>query len=205
MWNMLKNIFARIDWHILPMTVLGALLLAAIYPLMRYAPAVWFAEDGIVENIQLLILLVAVGVALCAKHEHKMFVLLAFIVLFVIIREVNGGRAIFCKLYLETEETCRWSDFKYGYLVAWIRWSFAIGVVIYALAAKNEAGQGALMVANRRSQAQKLELKAIGLTGKPTILVLDADRVLTEVAWLLDAKGTLSMPPNSMLLLKYGY
>ncbi len=136
MWNMLKNIFARIDWHILPMTLLGALLLAAIYPLMRYAPAAWFAEDGIVENIQLLILLVAVGVALCAKHEHKMFVLLAFIVLFVIIREVNGGRAIFCKLYLETEETCRWSDFKYGYLVAWIRWSFAIGVVIYALAAK---------------------------------------------------------------------
>ena len=75
---------------------------------------------------------------------------------------------------------------------------------IYALAAKNEAGQGALMVANRRSQAQKLELNVTGMTGKPTILVLDADRVLTEVAWLLDAKGTLSMPPNSMLLLKWG-
>lgn len=136
MWTILKNICARIDWHIKPMTVLFALLSAAIYPLMRYAPAEWFVEDGMVENIQLLILVVAIGVALGAKFERKMFVLVALAVLFLIVREVNGGRAFFCARYLDPDEICRWNNMKYGYLADWIRWGAAIGVVIYALAAK---------------------------------------------------------------------
>ena len=136
MRTIFKNIWARTDWHILPMTILGMLLLVAIYPLMRYAPAEWFVEDGVVENIQLLILVIAFGVALCAKFEHKMFVLVAFLVLFLIVREVNGGRAFFCARYLDPDEICRWNNMKYGYLADWIRGIFAIGVLIYALAAK---------------------------------------------------------------------
>ena len=74
---------------------------------------------------------------------------------------------------------------------------------IYALAAKNTSGQGELMVANRLSRGQRLELKTTGVATRPIILVLDADRVLTEVNWLLDEHSILSLPPESMLLLKW--
>jgi len=136
MWGVIKNIWHRFDGRMTLMTIAGALLLVAVYPLMHYAPAEWFVEDGAVENVQLFILCLAAIAALCAKYERKMFILVAFVVLFLIIREVNGGRAFFCKLYLEPDQVCRWKNMKYGYLADWIRWGIGLGVIIFAVAAK---------------------------------------------------------------------
>lgn len=136
MLNLLKNVRRRIDWHILPITVLMALLLMAIYPVMLYAPAEWFMEDGAVENVQLVVLIVATIIALCAKYEKKMFVLAAFVVLLLLMREINGGRAYFCKLYLEPDEICRWKNMKYGYLADLVRWGVGLSIVAYALMAQ---------------------------------------------------------------------
>lgn len=136
MFNVLKNMWRRIDWHIVPITILFAFLLMAIYPTMLYAPAEWFVEDGAVENVQLIVLIAAMIIALCAKYEKKMFVLVAFVALLLLVREVNGGRAYFCKLYLEPDEICSWKNMKYGYLADWVRWGVGLSVVVYALMAK---------------------------------------------------------------------
>ena len=136
MWGVIKNIWHHFDGRMTLMTILGVLLLVAVYPLMHYAPAEWFVEDGAVENVQLFILCLAAIAALSAKYERKLFILVAFVVLFLIIREVNGGRAFFCKLYLEPDQVCRWKNMKYGYLADWIRWGIGLGVIIFAVAAK---------------------------------------------------------------------
>ena len=73
MWGVIKNIWHRFDGRMTLMTIAGALLLVAVYPLMHYAPAEWFVEDGAVENVQLFILCLAAIAALCAKYERKMF------------------------------------------------------------------------------------------------------------------------------------
>ncbi len=136
MFDVLKNIWRRIDWHVLPITILIAFMLVAIYPIMLYAPAEWFMEDGAVENIQLVVLIAAMIIALCAKYEKKMFVLAAFVMLLLLAREINGGRAYFCKLYLEPDEICRWKNMKYGYLADWVRWGVGLSVIAYALVAR---------------------------------------------------------------------
>jgi len=73
---------------------------------------------------------------------------------------------------------------------------------IYALAATDGQGQGAMLLANRRPVTRRLQLQVIGLNGAPAILVIDDDRALTEVNWLLE-DGTLTVPPCSVLLLKW--
>lgn len=132
----LKNFWQRFDWRPVTTTILGALLMAAIYPLMKWAPAEWFKEYSWVENLQLVALVIGIGLAMCAKYEKKMFVLLAFVLLFLMVREVNGGRTFFCKLFLATEGDCHWHDMKYGWLSDWVRWGIGIGVL--ALALKNK-------------------------------------------------------------------
>ena len=73
---------------------------------------------------------------------------------------------------------------------------------IYALAATDGAGKAALLVANRKPSTQKVSLEVIGRPGTPIVQVIDDDRALTEVNWLLE-DGTLTMPPCSVLLLKW--
>ena len=132
----LKNFWRRFDWSWASTTILGALLVAAIYPLMKWAPAEWFKEYSWAENLQLAALAVGIGLALCVKYEKKMFVLLAFVLLFLMVREVNGGRMFFCKLFLATAGDCHWSDMKYGWLADWVRWGIGISVLIFALKSK---------------------------------------------------------------------
>ena len=72
---------------------------------------------------------------------------------------------------------------------------------IFAVAAQNGEGrQGALLISNRERRKRNLRLKVIGMTLVQRILVLDANRVLTEVNWLLK-DGILTMPPQSVMLL----
>ncbi len=73
---------------------------------------------------------------------------------------------------------------------------------LYALAATDGCGKGALMLANRKNARQRIELVTTGMAGAPVVLVIDDDRALTEVNWLYE-DGALTLPPQSVLLLKW--
>ncbi len=132
----IKQIWQRCDWNVRPLTLLGLVLLAAIWPLMRYADPQWFIEDGAVENLQLLIIVAAFIVALTAPQHKKLFFFAALIVAMLFGREINFGRGIFCALYLSPDEVCKWNKFHYGHLVGIIQLLCAAVIVIYALVNK---------------------------------------------------------------------
>ena len=73
---------------------------------------------------------------------------------------------------------------------------------IYAVAATDGRGKGAMLLANRRPVTQRLQLEVTGLAGAPVVQVIDDDRALTEVNWLLE-DGVLTVPSLSVLLLKW--
>lgn len=112
-------------------TTLALSCLISIFPLVRYADPVWFVENNIVENLQLIILLIAFFVTLSAKNEKKFFIFCSMIVIFFIMRETNMGRQYFCAKYLTENDVCRWKSFQYGYVMELFRLFFAAYMVFY--------------------------------------------------------------------------
>ncbi|MEE6207648.1 MAG: hypothetical protein VZR95_06310 [Alphaproteobacteria bacterium] len=128
-----KDVINRIDKNVNAMTLIELLLVSSMYSIMKFSNPQWFVENGIVENLQLVILSVAFLICLTAKSEKKFFVFCSFIVLFLMIRETNLGRAFFCEKFLAPDEICRWKNMKYGYLADVIRILLAIGIGVYAV------------------------------------------------------------------------
>ena len=124
-----KGVWQRIDWRPNVLTCLEIALILLIYPLMQWANPQYFVEDGWVENIQLLVLLAAIIIALRTKLNRPLFVFAALVIVLMIMRETNLFRGYFCAVYLQPGVLCRWEEFSYGYLVKGIRWVF----VAYAL------------------------------------------------------------------------
>ncbi len=75
---------------------------------------------------------------------------------------------------------------------------------IYLCAATDGQGQKAMMVVNRNPLTKKLPMRLHGASlQNAELLLLDADRVLTPVNWLLNRKGSaLTMPPLSIALIR---
>ncbi len=135
-WNICLNLWQRIDWHPNGGTWLEVILLTAIWPLMRWADPVLFTEDGWVENIQLLVLIAAMVFALRAEHNRSLFVLAAFVAVFMIMRETNMFRGYLCMMLLPPQEICKLEAFRYGYLLKAVRWVFVLYVLYYFISRK---------------------------------------------------------------------
>lgn len=127
-----KNLQQRVNWrpNLMTWATLAVALLVIPALMLPFNPQ-WFVENGWVENIQLIVLVAAIVIACRAKNNKPFFIFAALIVVFLIIRETNMFRDIFCAKYLQKGEACRWSSFEYGYLVQGARWLFAAFVAYY--------------------------------------------------------------------------
>jgi hypothetical protein len=73
---------------------------------------------------------------------------------------------------------------------------------IYACAARDDAGRGAVLIVNRQALGVQVTLKVAGNATRPALSILDRGRLL-EAAGAL-CSDTLSLPPQSVVLLHYG-
>ena len=133
MLKVIRNIISRIEWHLTPFTVLEIAFILITYPLVKYAAPEFFMENGWIENLQLVILAAAVVIALTAKNEKPLFVFCAMIIFLLFLREADMGRSYFCAKYLKPGELCKWSSFKYAYIIDIIRLVYALMMIFYAL------------------------------------------------------------------------
>lgn len=132
MKTFLKNIWRRFDFSLNYLTWLEFGLLLLVWPLMQWANPALFVEDGMVENIQLLVLIAAILVAWRAKNNRELFIFAAFVLLFMILRETNLFRGYFCSKYQLSGLDCRWSSFQYGWIASAVRWLLVAVMVVYA-------------------------------------------------------------------------
>ncbi len=135
MIDWLKGIWVRICWRPNFLTFIELLLLLSVYPLLIYGNPQWFVEDGVVENLQLLICLGCFLVAWCSPHDKDMFRFIALIVILLICREVNTGRHWLCTYY-DLSYDSRWEEIPYGYVLKWGHNLFAVAIVLYFLVRK---------------------------------------------------------------------
>ena len=122
----------RLNWSTNYGTWLEMVLIMAVVPAMRWGNPQWFVEDGLIENMQLLVLAAGLVVAFKATENRPLFVLAAFVVMFMIIRETNLFRGWFCEKYLSADELCKWSAFRYGWIADAVRWLFVGYIAYYA-------------------------------------------------------------------------
>jgi hypothetical protein len=130
MINILKNIWNRLDFSTNMLTFAELLLVLAIYPLVQYTDAKWFAEDSIVENLQMIICFACLVVAWRAPKDRPLFIFWGLLMMLMIIREINMGRHWLCAAYTSLIY-CGWSDVPYGEVLHWTRNILTVFVVVY--------------------------------------------------------------------------
>ena len=135
MMNFIKNIAHRLSWRANLLTIFEMMLLLATYPLMIYANPQWFVEDGIAENLQLLVCLWGLAVAFLARYDKPLFIFICMLIVLMICREISTGRHWLCA-YNNLPYNCDWSEFRFGMELKWLRNLFTIATVIYFFGAK---------------------------------------------------------------------
>jgi len=128
----MRSIPPRIKWSLTPLTVFVLLYCAAVYPLALWGEPRYFVENGLVENLQLVVLAIAFVISLRVKQHKKFYVCIAMFIVLMIMRETNLGRAFFCEKYLSPDELCRWKSMKYGFIVEPLRNLYGIYILWYA-------------------------------------------------------------------------
>ena len=116
----MKKIFEKVGNHLnfrfhftTGIELLVALL---ILPCIMFLPEKWGWENGILENLQLVVLAFGFIIALTSKVNKKFFIFVALIITILALREVNCGRTIFFPVPGIENTFYKWKEIKYGYL-----------------------------------------------------------------------------------------
>lgn len=110
--NFINNHFT---FQIQSVTWVSICMALLIYPCL-FLPENFGYENGLFENIQLIVLLIGFIIAIRAKNNKKFFYFAAMVIIILFLREINCGRTIFFPIPGEVNSFYGWKDLKYGYL-----------------------------------------------------------------------------------------
>ncbi|MBQ9244687.1 hypothetical protein IJ182_00300 [bacterium] len=110
--------------------------LLLVVPCTFGLPPQYGYENGILENIQMVILLIAFIFSIKAKANKKFFIFIALLILLFALREVNYGRTLFFPIPGQENMFYSWKEIKYGYLVNPIVGLYMAGMLIYFIVNK---------------------------------------------------------------------
>lgn len=122
----------QLDFRMLPISGIAWLVcVLCVYPGL-ILPEECCYENGWVENVQMIVLLMGGYYCLCAANHRSLFFVSGLVVLALILREVNCGRTLFFAKPGEINVFYRWSEIPGGWLVrclyggymAWVAYFF---------------------------------------------------------------------------------
>ena len=122
-----KHCYLNFDFSI----VLIALSALCVLPFLLTFPEEYGYENGIIENIQMCVLLSGVYFSLTVKEFKKLFVFVAFFISILLLREVNCGRTLFFPVEGVENTFYKWKELKYGYLAHPIFGFYIVLVLFY--------------------------------------------------------------------------
>lgn len=129
--DFLKNIPPRLRWSVNGLTIIEFIYISAVPFMLKFADSKLFTEGNWIENLQLLVLAAACVIAIKSPKDKTLFTALALIIILMLMRETNLGRAYFCEKYLPPEEICRWKNLKYGFAVEPLRDLYGMYIIYY--------------------------------------------------------------------------
>ena len=122
--NIKEFVFAHTDFKVYSVTWIAVLNALLILPCIWYLPEKFGYENGLLENIQLITLLI--GFIFCVKDKNnstsaensyvKFFRFCALVLVILFLREINCGRTIFFPVPGQVNAFYGWKDIQYGWL-----------------------------------------------------------------------------------------
>ncbi len=129
-----KNfVCAHLNFRIQGVTWLAIAALLAVVPSVMFMPEKWGWENGVLENIQMVILFIGLYLSLKVDSNKKFFNFVAMVLVIIILREVNCGRTLFFSVPGTENTFYSWKEIKYGYLAHPIYGAYMAWVGIYFL------------------------------------------------------------------------
>ncbi|MBQ9246447.1 hypothetical protein IJ182_09295 [bacterium] len=104
------------DFRFYYVTLIALLVLISIVPMLMYMPQKYGYENGLLENIQMFVLLLMLFLCLRAKANKKLFRFAALVLSILIIREVNCGRTLFFPIPDTYHQYYSWRDLPWPWL-----------------------------------------------------------------------------------------
>ena len=114
--KILEGIKNHIDFKIYPVTWISIIIAIATIPCIIYLPVRYGYENGPLENIQIIFLILACIMGFCVKENKKFFRFAALVIIILILREINCGRTIFFPVPGVENTFYGWKEIKYGWL-----------------------------------------------------------------------------------------
>ena len=122
-----KHCYLNFDFS----TVFIMLSVLCVFPFLFMLPEKYGYENGVIENIQMGVLLLGVYFSLTVKEYKKLFVFVALFIFILLLREVNCGRTLFFSVEGMENTFYKWKELKYGYLAHPIFGFYIVLVLFY--------------------------------------------------------------------------
>ena len=128
--NFLRNHF---DFKFYGVTWLALAVGISIIPMLMYLPQKYGYENGLLENIQMIVLFIMVYLCLTAKVNVKLFRFVALFLLLLIIREVNCGRTLFFPIPNTYHQYYSWRQLPWPWLGKLVHFIYGACIAVIAI------------------------------------------------------------------------
>ena len=126
----LKNHF---DFKCYPVTLAALVVALLVVPCVMFLPEQYGYENGLLENLQMVVLFLGVYLAVKSKVNKQFFYFAAMVLVILILREVNCGRTLFFPVPDTVNTFYGWKDIKYGWLAHPLYAAYMAYVAFYFL------------------------------------------------------------------------
>lgn len=130
---MIDFIKKHLDFKIYGVTWLSILTAIAVIPCVMFLPEHFGYENGLLENIQMVVLFCGLYLAFTSKVDKKFFVFAGLVLTILMLREINCGRTLFFPVPGVENAFYSWKDIKYGYLAHPLYGLYIASVAVYFL------------------------------------------------------------------------
>ena len=107
----------HLDFRVYGVTWIAFAVTLAIIPCLMFMPQKYGYENGLLENIQMVVLFGILAMCLTSQVNKRFFRFAALALTIIMIREVNCGRTLFFHIPGTENAYYSWKQIKYGYLV----------------------------------------------------------------------------------------
>ena len=123
----------HLDFKFYPTTYINLIVALSVVPCVMFLPEKFGYENGLLENMQMVVLFTGCFFAMRSKIDKKFFYFVTMVLAIIMLREVNCGRTLFFAVPGEVNSFYSWKEIKYGWLAHPIYGAYMAYVGLYFL------------------------------------------------------------------------
>lgn len=129
--NFLNSVNKYIDFSFNKINIIPIFVLIVNVLALRIFNITVIYENSCLENLQLVVLAVALFFVLKVRKHKPFFNFVAMFIILMIAREISYGRVFYGAIEGKPNEFYQLSDYKYGFLVNYVVFAYIVAMFLY--------------------------------------------------------------------------